>query len=351
MTNISKSLINWYSQHKRDLPWRNTKNPYFIWVSEIILQQTRVNRGIDYYYNFIDTLPDIDSLASADIDSVLKVWQGLGYYSRARNMHYTANYIVKNLNGKFPEQFINLKKLKGVGDYTAAAIASFSFNEAVPVVDGNVYRILARLYNIEESTQTSKGKKIFFEKANDLIDKNNPSEFNQAIMEFGSLQCTPTNPDCEKCHLKEICIAYNNHIIDQLPVKKQKVKVRNRYFNYLHIIYKDHIFLEQRSQNDIWKLLYQLPLIETKSKISIEELLNHNSWKNIFGKLKLEINTHTIEMKHILSHQKIYAKFYKIKVDTLNNYIQNNYIQVPINEIEEYSIPRLIDSYLTDVNK
>lgn len=351
MTNISNRLINWYSQYKRDLPWRNTKDPYLIWVSEIILQQTRINQGINYYYHFTETFPDIKSLANANVDNVLKIWQGLGYYSRARNMHYTAIHIVKDLNGEFPKTFHELKKLKGVGDYTAAAIASFSFNEVVPVIDGNVYRVLARLFNIEESIQTAKGKKIFFEKASELIDKNDPGIFNQAIMEFGSLQCTPTNPNCKDCPFNSSCIAYANNIVDKLPQKKQKVKVRNRYFNYLHIIYKNNLFIEQRIEKDIWKLLYQLPLIETQKKITGQDLFDHPDWGKLFKDTHASLKSTVIDKKHILSHQKIYARFYQIKIEKINPYLKNTYKLIPLEDLHKYSIPRLIDNYFSLVNK
>lgn len=351
MTNISNRLINWYSIHKRDLPWRNTKDPYLIWVSEIILQQTRINQGINYYYNFTKTFPDVESLANAKTDHVLKIWQGLGYYSRARNMHFTANHIVNNLNSKFPNTFDELKKLKGIGDYTAAAIASFSFNQPVPVVDGNVFRVLARLFNINESTQTSKGKMIFFNKANELIDRKNPGDFNQAIMEFGSLHCTPVNPNCENCPFRDSCIAYANNTIDQLPVKKQKIKIHNRYFHYLHITYKNNILIEQRIQEDIWKLLYQFPLIETSSKINEQELFNNSKWKQLFNNNQTTIKSSVVSITHILSHQKIHAWFYQIEIDELTPFLKNNYKLIPIGDIHKYSIPKLIDNYLSVVDK
>jgi len=351
MINISEKLLYWYDQYKRDLPWRKTKNPYLIWVSEIILQQTRINQGINYYYNFIKTFPDVNSLAQADIDEVLIIWQGLGYYSRARNMHFTAKYISKNLNSNFPESFVELKKLKGVGYYTAAAIASFAFNETVPVIDGNVYRVLSRFFGIFESTQTSNGKNIFFEKALKIIDPKKPAIFNQAIMEFGSLQCTPKKPDCSICIFKNACFAYSKDLINNLPTKKQKVKKRVRFFNYIHIIYKDNIFLEKRNDNDIWKLLYQLPLIETDSKIKIEELFNHKLWIDLFKDSDIKLKSHSIEKKHILSHQTIFAQFIKVEIKNPNNYIKSTLIKVSRENMGKYGIPRLIDSYFKDINK
>ena len=224
MINLSETLMWWYSHNKRDLPWRETKNPYNIWVSEIILQQTRVNQGLEYYNKFIDTFPNIHSLAKASINDLLKVWQGLGYYSRARNMHITAQEIIGKYNGEFPSNYEELIKLKGIGDYTASAIASISFNKLTPVLDGNVFRVIARLFGISESTQTATGKKLFKQKLFELIPENNPGTFNQAIMEFGALHCVPQNPDCEGCPFKSVCFAHNKNLVSALPLKKKKVK-------------------------------------------------------------------------------------------------------------------------------
>jgi A/G-specific adenine glycosylase len=351
MINLSTRLLNWYDHNKRDLPWRKTKDPYLIWVSEIILQQTKINQGIDYYFNFTNTFQSIDSLAKADIDEVLRIWQGLGYYSRARNMHFTAKFICQNLNSNFPETFNDLKKLKGIGDYTAAAIASFAFNESVPAIDGNVYRVLSRIFGIFQSTQTSSGKKVFFEKAAELIDPKNPASFNQAMMEFGALQCTPKNPDCSACIFKDSCFAYSKNFISDLPIKKQKVKKRDRFFYYIHIIYKDNVFLEKRTDKDIWKLLYQFPLIETEEKSNIEELFNHNLWIDLFQDSNLKILSSTTKKKHILSHQTIFAHFIKVEIDNLNNYIKSNLIKISSENLNKYGIPKLIDSYFKDDNK
>ncbi len=351
MPNFCKALINWYSQHKRDLPWRNTKNPYLIWVSEIILQQTRVNQGLNYYYKFVDSFPDIYSLANAKIDTILKIWQGLGYYSRARNMHFTANYIVNELNGKFPQKFNELKKLKGIGDYTAAAIASFSFNQAVPVVDGNVYRFLSRYFGIYESILTSSGKKIFFEKALEIICKDNAADFNQAIMEFGSIQCTPNNPDCLNCIFKLSCFALHNDKVNSLPVKKVKSKSKKRYFNYIHILYNGDTFIEQRTKKDIWQLLYQFPLIETCTELSDNDLLKHPDLIRLLENTEPTIKIIDYERNHILSHQIIHSRFVQVKINNLNPLIEKKYIRIPHLELSNYSVSRLIDSYLELVNK
>src|SRR6185295_17174001 len=234
-----------------------------IWLSEIILQQTRVEQGLPYFEKFSEAFPTIKHFAFAHEDKILKMWQGLGYYSRARNMHFTAREIVKNFDSKFPVEFSELKKLKGVGDYTAAAIASFAFNKPHPVVDGNVYRFLSRYFGIKTAIDSLKGKKIFLELAEELLDKKNPGLHNQAIMEFGAIQCKPVNPDCFSCHLKMDCYAFKNKRVNQFPVKSKTQKVRERFFYYLFIRWKNKIFLHKRTGKDIWKNLYEFPLIET----------------------------------------------------------------------------------------
>jgi len=351
MTSLSKSLINWYSYNKRNLPWRETKNPYYIWISEIILQQTRVNQGLSYYYKFIEKFPDIDSLASADIDELLNLWQGLGYYSRARNMHFTAQNIVKNYEKTFPTKYKELIKLKGIGDYTASAIASISFNQPTPVLDGNVFRFIARYFGVSESTQSTKGKQEFKKILFGLIPEENPGVFNQAIMEFGALQCIPKNPDCISCPYHSECFAYKNNLIDELPAKKKKVKQTVRYFNYLFIIYNDFTFIEKRTGTDIWKLLYQFPLIETNDEISLPDLTKRKEWINIFKNIKTEIDTNYIEQKHILSHQKLITRFYKVKICTISKPLAHNYLKTNMVELHNYGIPKLLENYLEIINK
>lgn len=351
MHNITNKLIEWYSLHKRNLPWRETKNPYVIWVSEIILQQTRVFQGLGYFHKFMETFPDIDSLANAPIDQLLKVWQGLGYYSRARNMHFTAQEIVHHYKGIFPSSYHDLIKLKGIGDYTASAIASISFDEPTPVLDGNVFRVIARIYGVSESTQTANGKKQFKEILQKLIPHDKPGMFNQAIMEFGALQCTPKKPLCDNCLFKLSCFAFQHNIIEELPLKKRKIKQTVRYFNYLHIIYNDTTLVEQRTGNDIWKLLYQFPLIETSSDYSLNDLEKTNLWKHIFNNLKPKVNLKCNEKKHQLSHQKLYARFYEIRINALNDYINRNFKRVSAQELQNLGIPVLLENYLADFNK
>ena len=351
MMNISESLIQWYSHNKRDLPWRETKNPYNIWVSEIILQQTRVNQGLSYYYKFIERFPDIEILSKAKIEDLLKVWQGLGYYSRARNMHYTAQKISSEYNCQFPANYSELLKLKGIGDYTASAIASISFNQQTPVLDGNVFRVISRLFGIFESTQTGKGKKTFKQKLLELIPKKDPGTFNQAIMEFGALQCIPNNPDCTTCPLNSICFAYNNNSVSELPLKKQKVKQQTRYFNYLYITINKQTFVEQRTGNDIWKLLYQLPMIESIKKLTLQELEQTNEWKDLFEGTNPEVDIIFIEKKHILSHQKLNTVFYKIKINKTNPYLLKKYMKIDIKHLPTLGVPKLIENYFKEINK
>jgi len=341
-------IVNWYNENKRDLPWRNTKNPYKIWISEIILQQTRVEQGLNYYYKFIEAFPDVIQLANAEEDTVLKYWQGLGYYSRARNLHYSAKYIVNELKGEFPKNFKELKKLKGVGDYTAAAIASFAYNEKVPLVDGNVYRFLSRFYAEGTPIDSLSGKKIFFKLAENLLQTEQAIVFNQAIMEFGALQCKP-KPDCQSCPLNHQCMAFSKNEIDRFPVKSKKLTIKKRYFNYLLINLKDSIVLQKRNGNDIWQGLFELPLIESKTKLSLKELIVTEEWKELIGNRKIDIKANDEAITHQLTHQQLFVNFYEIKVhENLYETILTgkNLIVVPRNEIEKYAVPKVIENYL-----
>ncbi|NVO01718.1 MAG: A/G-specific adenine glycosylase, partial [Bacteroidetes bacterium] len=302
-------IINWYSYNKRDLPWRETKDPYFIWLSEIILQQTRIDQGLDYYNKFARNFPDIHSLANASEDEVLKLWQGLGYYTRARNLHHTAIYISKELKGAFPNEFSEIIKLKGIGRYTASAIASFAFDQKHPVLDGNVSRIITRFYGIETPIDSKKGETEIYEILDELISNNNPSLFNQAIMEFGALQCKPHHPNCINCPLVSNCIAYQKKTVERLPYKEKKIKQTNRYFNYLIIKNNSHILLNKRKESDIWKNLFEFPLIETDEIENIdafhEKLLTQTDFQNT----EIKIEHISKIFIHKLTHQKIQARF------------------------------------------
>lgn len=315
---FAQKIIHWYSQNKRDLPWRKTNDPYKIWLSEIILQQTRVAQGTPYYLAFIEKYPDIFDLAHAQEQEVLKLWQGLGYYSRAINLHFTAQYIVKNFNGKFPSSYDKLLKLKGIGDYTAAAIASFCFDESVPVIDGNVFRVLSRYFGIETPINENKAKIEFKTLAKELIDKQNPGIFNQAMMEFGALQCTPLSPLCNSCPLNDSCAALQNKKVSILPIKSNKIASKKRYFNYIiYLTPNRKTIIEKRNNKDIWKHLFQFPLIESDKELDIENFIDLLKLKNSFSyensSIQL-INPRTI--KHKLTHQEIFIKFWTVEIQS-----------------------------------
>lgn len=348
---ISEHLITWYLGHKRDLPWRKTRDPYNIWLSEIILQQTQVKQGLPYYLKFIENYKDVYALANAPEDEIMKLWQGLGYYSRARNLHHAAKTIVNQYDGQFPKTYKELLRLKGVGDYTAAAIASFAYNEAVPVVDGNVYRVLARYFGIDTPINSTEGQKIFKARAEQILDKSQPATHNQAIMEFGALLCRPKSPDCMFCTLNTTCIAFQQNKIKELPVKLKKLKRRKRYFNYLVFQSRDNEWLlSQRIKKDIWQKLYEFPLFESVRNIDKAKDISHELFE-IFGKsdnLKIKkINPQTY--KHVLTHQDIFADFWLIEVTHFDRKpIQNKYYAVDSKSIRKFAIPILIDNFLKE---
>lgn len=339
-------LLNWYYQNKRDLPWRNTLNPYHIWVSEVILQQTRVVQGLDYYHSFIKTFPTLHKLAEASTDKVMKVWQGLGYYTRARNLHKGAQQIIEQHNGEIPKTYDELLKISGIGPYSAGAIASFAFKQVVPAVDGNVYRVLSRIFGIFESTTTAGGKNYFFNLAADLIAKEAPDTFNQALLDFGALQCIPRNPDCLTCPFGTVCYAHRNNIVSQLPVKGKKIRPRNRYFYYLLIRFKGYTYIHKREGNDIWNSLYEFPLIETQNETDLDQLIQLKEWKSILGRRKISILHKSEQVKHLLSHQTIYSRYIIIKVNSVSEYLKSHYLEIPIYDLQEYSVPRLIDNFM-----
>jgi A/G-specific adenine glycosylase len=343
MADFHRLTIDWYRQNKRDLPWRNTKNPYKIWLSEIILQQTRVDQGMNYYLKFIRNYPTIFDLANANEHEVLNDWQGLGYYSRARNLHFTAKHIASELNGIFPNQYSEIIKLKGIGEYTAAAISSFSFDLPHAVLDGNVYRVLSRVFDIATPIDSTEGKKEFQNLANELIDKDNPAIYNQSIMEFGAMLCTPVNPNCENCPLTEKCLSFANNTIKERPLKEKKTKVRNRYFNFAIFKENDQILIEKRTSKDIWQHLYQFPLYETEKEMSNEDAIS-------FFQETIDLNPSDFSkpIKHILSHQRIFTVFYIF--NQLPNKKGENWIQIDKSLIDNYPLPRVIDRFLEDYN-
>lgn len=337
--------------NKRDLPWRNTTDPYMIWLSEIILQQTRVAQGLPYFLKFVEAFPTVFDLAAASETKVLRLWQGLGYYSRARNLHTCAKTVVEKYKGKFPDSYRELLKLKGVGKYTAAAIASFAFNEPVPVVDGNVYRVLSRVFGITDDIGSSQGQKTFAQLAETLMDRDNPHDYNQAIMEFGATHCIPTSPDCHNCIFTDDCHANKHNLQRDLPVKLKKVKVKTRYFQYLVIQDKGKILLRQRRRNDIWQGLYDFYLIENTQPLDIDQLGQPQKPEWLIPK-NLTLRNMSHEYRHILTHQRILARFFHVapasgfSPDLLGE--ADNFQFYSMDEIKDLPKPILINNYLNE---
>lgn len=347
MADFCNALTIWYKKNGRNLPWRDTANPYYIWISEIILQQTRVDQGKAYYERIISHFPDVVSLAGAQEAEVLKLWQGLGYYSRARNLHFAAKQIVDLYDGIFPKKYEDIIRLKGIGDYTAAAISSIAFGLPNAVVDGNVYRVLSRLYGVLTPIDSQRGKKQFAEIAQQLIKGQDPGIFNQAMMEFGALQCLPRNPDCGNCPLSSECFAYRHQQIDKLPVKSKKKIQKNRYLNYLVIKTNDNYYLEKRGSGDIWENLYQFPLLETSHSETEEQIIQSEIWQEIFEGNSITIESVSHLIIHQLTHQKLHIRFWEI---TAEKQIQHNAaVLIPGDDISKYPVPKPIENYLSKV--
>jgi len=345
---FNKKLKSWYLQNHRPLLWRQTSDPYKIWLSEIILQQTRVAQGTPYYEKFVLNYPTVFDLAAADEKDVLRHWQGLGYYSRARNMHFTAQQIVNDFDGKFPETAIQLSKLKGLGNYTAAAIASFSFGEIIPAIDGNVYRVMARLFGIFTDILSNEGKKEFAALAAQLVSREDPATYNQAMIEFGAIQCVPVSPDCSVCPFAYMCYAYEFNMQNKLPVKAKKASSRSRYFNYFILQKADSLAMQERKNKDIWKGLYDFYLLESAELIASPENLPENEYVNNFlvhGRIR-EIPKVFI---HLLTHQRLHVRFWWIDVH------ENAEISLPpglafYSRDEVHSLPKpiLVDTVLRE---
>src|SRR5690606_17703777 len=340
---FTRQLLLWYQKNKRDLPWRNTTNPYYIWLSEIILQQTRIEQGLPYYLSFTENFPTLKDLATANEDDVLKLWQGLGYYSRARNLHFTAKTIYFDLNNTFPDNYNNIIKLKGIGPYTAAAIASFAYKEPVAVVDGNVFRVLSRFFGIHDDIAIGKNRTVFQNLANELISKKHPDLFNHAIMDFGATVCVPANPKCGQCILNQNCYAFLKNEVYQLPVKNKKITIKNRFFNYLILKKDDKIALQQRTDKDIWQQLYELPLVETLQD-NEEDLFEYLS--ALFPESTIKKITPNA-IKHKLSHQQLHISFYKIQVADFDT----KHLVVPLNQLDLYAYPIVLWNFLKDFFK
>ncbi|THD69552.1 A/G-specific adenine glycosylase [Robertkochia marina] len=334
-------IINWYTDNKRDLPWRNTRNPYKIWLSEIMLQQTRVEQGLPYYNKFVNKFPTVHHLSAASEDLVMKMWQGLGYYSRARNLHATAKYISHELDGRFPDNYKDLKKLKGVGEYTAAAIASFSYDEPAPVVDGNVYRLLSRYFGVDLPINATEGIKYFKALAEEVMHTSDPATYNQAVMEFGARQCKPQNPDCEQCPLNSSCVALQEKKVASLPVKLKKGKIKKRYFNYLVPFNSTEIILEKRTGKDIWRDLYQFPLIETQGPANLDQIIAQERFRSIPGADPSKIWLYNQDdIVHKLSHQHIFTRFWIVNLeDELPGAVKKS-------RVKDYAMPVLLANFV-----
>ncbi|GJM59597.1 A/G-specific adenine glycosylase [Persicobacter diffluens] len=350
MQDFVNKIVSWYEKNHRQLPWRETHDPYRIWLSEIILQQTRVEQGRPYYEQFTTEHPNIQSLAEANEESILRLWQGLGYYSRARNLHKCAKTVMAEHGGHFPKKFEDLKKLPGIGPYTAAAIASFAFGEKVACVDGNVYRLLSRFFGISDDIASPKGQKVFFEKAQSLIPSDRPDLFNQATMEMGAMVCTPKKPNCMYCPLQAGCFAFEHNKQEELPVKTKKVKVKKRYLHYLIIKHEGEVLMKKRDTKGIWAGLYDFPLIEGKEAIvDFDDLLentpNFNGGKFLLGQISQQY-------KHVLTHQQLFVRFFEISTKNQAAFQQVKEAfqshSFPLEETMGIPKPILIDQYLKE---
>ena len=339
---FNSNLINWFDKNKRELPWRKSNDPYKIWLSEIILQQTQVKQGLPYYNKFLENYPTVYELARSTEDEVLKNWQGLGYYSRARNLHSTAKYIVRELNGVFPKKHIDLIKLKGVGDYTASAIASICFDESVAVLDGNVFRVLSRYFGIEIPVNSTQGIKHFKNLAKSLLPKKRIGDYNQAVMEFGALQCKPKSPNCRICPINVNCVAFATKNTENLPIKIKRSKIKDRYFNFLvYLTKKSETVIEKRNSKGIWQQLYQFPLVETEFSVSKKKLMSHKKDLQKYNLINPEIELiNENEIVHKLSHQKLHIKFWKLtqKIKHDNT--------IYWNDLKKYPVPSPIAEFI-----
>jgi len=342
---FSPILLKWNKEkNDRQMPWKGEKDPYKIWLSEVILQQTRVEQGLKYYEKFITAFPDVHQLANAHERSIYKCWEGLGYYTRCKNLIVTAQNVSKNLKGRFPDNYDEIKKLKGIGPYTAAAIASFAFNEQRAVVDGNVFRVLARIFGIEEPIDSTKGKKAFNALADKLLDKKNPALYNQAIMDFGAVVCKPV-PICEQCPFKQKCEAFLNDKIFSLPVKGKKVLIKKRWFNYVLLEYKEKFAVRQRHAKDIWHNLFEFLLVESGKEFDEKEIVKEAKKKKWIGANSYEIEYVSPVCKQQLSHQLIKGRFTKLKLHRKPE-LPPDILWIRKKELKKYAFPMFINQHL-----
>lgn len=346
MSRLSSLLCDWYARNGRDLPWRRTRDPYRIWLSEVILQQTRVAQGTAYYLRFTERFPDVAALAAASEDEVLKLWQGLGYYSRARNLHAAAKQVVTRFGGVFPVAYRDVRALPGVGDYTAAAICSMAYEAPCAVLDGNVFRVLARLFDLDTPIDTTAGRRTFALLAEEQLDRNCPATYNQAIMDFGAMQCTPGQPDCGACPLEGCCLARAAGTVVARPVKQGRTKVRERWFNYLQLVCGAETLLHRRGAGDIWQGLYEFPLIETDRAVDLESLSQTDPFRTLCGDPTNRILCRTTELPcHRLSHQTLHAVVHRIRLVQWP-VAADAYLRIPEAELGDYAVSRLLDRYL-----
>lgn len=341
-------MHQWYHENKRDLPWRHTTDAYRIWVSEIMLQQTQVVQGLPYYLRFMERFDTVQDLASADEDEVLKLWQGLGYYSRARNLHFAAKQVVDEFGGIFPTKYDDLMTLKGVGDYTASAVSAFSSGEKRPCIDGNVIRVVSRLFGIDEPYDTSAGQRLIRSFAQELLYKDDSALHNQSMMEFGALQCTPKNTQCEVCVLNAQCAAYAKGNVSELPVKSKRTKVKDLFLYYFVFLYKDTVVIRQRSESGIWKNMYEFPLVESEVKIKKQDLLDRMDESLIVG--EDTVLTFSETYTHILSHRRIQAVFVQLN-SSQHKILFDDEMEVSYDEFEGYPISRLVERFWDDFRK
>lgn len=342
-------LLQWKSSNPRPLPWKGERDPYLVWLSEIILQQTRVDQGMAYFERFRERFPDLRSLAGAADDEVFKLWEGLGYYSRARNMLQTARYIAGEKGGVFPDTFEGLKALKGVGPYTAAAIASFAFGLPHAVVDGNVYRVLSRVFGIGTPVDSSEGKKEFGKLAQQLLDSSDPGGYNQAIMDFGAIQCKPAAPLCGSCPMRETCVAFQQKRVKELPVKSRKLNRKTRYFQYLLLSHNDRLLLRKRTGKDIWQNLYDFPLVETAGlETELDQIQSSPVWNQLAANSGARLSSRSRPFQQALTHQRIIAQFWEFELETPWNNYNGDYVEQERKNLYKFAFPKIVDWYLKD---
>jgi len=348
MTNaFTKKLLSWFEKNHRPMPWKGEKNPYLIWLSEIILQQTRVAQGLPYFEKFKAAYPTITDLANAPEDDVLKLWEGLGYYSRARNLHFTARDIRDNYEGVFPTAYEDILKLKGVGIYTAAAIASFAYDLPYAVLDGNVFRVLSRYFGIKEPIDTTTGKKLFIKLSQELLAKKKAADYNQAIMDFGATQCVPANPDCKVCPFNKACVARQKNLVSQLPIKSKKLKKRSRFFHFLIVNDGDQVWIRKRVEKDIWQGLYEFPLLEKEKLFGRQSLERKEEFQKRIPAEGI-ISRVSAPFTQQLTHQKINAVFFEINLERPLKKPPADWIKIYRKDLGNYAFPRIIDLYLQD---